>query len=115
MLPYLLISSDKGKAPVFFRVPFTPIADPYKYRGAPTARKYIAPCVVPKSAPFVVRTYPTHQPANSDNKSWTGCGQHVSLVMDPTPRELWCSCEPLEGEESSYPPRAGTGFAKKSL
>ncbi|ODV78786.1 uncharacterized protein CANTADRAFT_52782 [Suhomyces tanzawaensis NRRL Y-17324] len=56
------------------------------------------------------------------HKSWSGCGQHVGLVMDPTPKSLWCTCEPIDVNGSqmdllgvSYPPRAGTGFARKSV
>jgi hypothetical protein len=35
--------------------------------------------------------------------------------MDVTPRESWCSCEPANGGAAgNYPPKAGTGFAKKN-
>lgn len=48
------------------------------------------------------------------HKAWTGCGNHVPSVMDSTPKEDWCTCEPVDGEQSDYPPKAGTGFAKAS-
>ncbi|PVH21640.1 ubiquitin-like protein SMT3 [Candidozyma haemuli] len=48
-------------------------------------------------------------------QSWTGCGSHVSNVMDSSSREDWCTCEPIDdAQEHGYPPRAGTGFAKAS-
>ncbi|WLF77168.1 hypothetical protein PVL30_000877 [Lodderomyces elongisporus] len=55
------------------------------------------------------------------HKSWTGCGKHVSEVMDITPKDIWCTCEPLDAEEAvfveghgSYPPKAGQGFRRGS-
>ncbi|CUM51488.1 unnamed protein product [Debaryomyces tyrocola] len=48
-------------------------------------------------------------------KSWTGCGNHIASVMDPTPKENWCTCEPIDDStNTSYPPKAGTGFARKT-
>lgn len=35
--------------------------------------------------------------------------------MDPTPKTSWCTCDHSDdGEDYNYPPRAGTGFAKKT-
>ncbi|KAK6456895.1 uncharacterized protein RJT20DRAFT_126974 [Scheffersomyces xylosifermentans] len=53
------------------------------------------------------------------HKSWTGCGKHVSEIMDITPKESWCTCEPVDKEDVicsgnlSYPPRAGQGFGRR--
>ncbi|CAH2352945.1 hypothetical protein CLIB1423_08S04522 [[Candida] railenensis] len=47
-------------------------------------------------------------------KSWTGCGSHIASVMDNTPKENWCTCEGVDDESGTYPPKAGTGFARKS-
>ncbi|KAG2736789.1 hypothetical protein G9P44_000879 [Scheffersomyces stipitis] len=53
------------------------------------------------------------------HKSWTGCGKHVSQIMDITPKDGWCTCEPVDTSDIiingdfSYPPRAGTGFARR--
>lgn len=47
------------------------------------------------------------------HKSWTGCGAHISSVMDTTDREDWCTCSPIDDStDTKYPPKAGTGFAK---
>lgn len=51
----------------------------------------------------------------TDGKSWTGCGKHVASVMDPTPKEAWCTCEVPDNANPGYPPKAGTGFAKKTI
>ena len=52
---------------------------------------------------------------NSDNKSWIGCGNHISSVMDVTPKDKWCTCEPADdSSDPNYPPKAGTGFARKT-
>ncbi|KAG7700143.1 hypothetical protein KL930_000830 [Ogataea haglerorum] len=49
-------------------------------------------------------------------KSWTGCGSHVSEVMSNTNRELWCTCRhAVEDGDPRFPPRAGTGSARKSV
>lgn len=35
--------------------------------------------------------------------------------MDPTPKSSWCTCDHSDDKEDyNYPPRAGTGFAKKT-
>ena len=41
--------------------------------------------------------------------------------MDITPKDIWCTCEPLDAEEAvfveghgSYPPKAGQGFRRGS-
>lgn len=56
---------------------------------------------------------------STDHRSWTGCGKHVELVMSTSPKENWCTCEPIDADEQheigdEFPPRAGTGFARKS-
>lgn len=49
------------------------------------------------------------------NKSWQGCGNHIPSVMDNTPKSAWCTCEHSDlNEDTTYPPKAGTGFAKKT-
>lgn len=49
------------------------------------------------------------------HKSWVGCGKHIALVMDNTPKENWCTCDHVDNESDvNYPPRASTGFAKKT-
>ncbi|CAD1808682.1 hypothetical protein FOB58_000628 [Candida parapsilosis] len=55
------------------------------------------------------------------HKSWTGCGKHVSEIMDITSKDEWCTCEPLDETEAvyveghgSYPPKAGQGFRRCS-
>ncbi|EGV65544.1 hypothetical protein CANTEDRAFT_113152 [Yamadazyma tenuis ATCC 10573] len=49
------------------------------------------------------------------NKSWIGCGLHIPGVMDHTPKTSWCTCDHSdESSDLSYPPKAGTGFAKKT-
>lgn len=49
------------------------------------------------------------------HKSWQGCGSHVASVMNNTPKSSWCTCEHVdENDNSNFPPRAGTGFARKS-
>ncbi|RPB09413.1 hypothetical protein P167DRAFT_492682, partial [Morchella conica CCBAS932] len=37
-------------------------------------------------------------------KSWFGCGSHIPSVMDPVPKEEWCTCE--KPADSEYPPIA---------
>lgn len=47
------------------------------------------------------------------HKSWTGCGEHIGLVMDTTPRENWCKCSSFDDDDDTkYPPKAGTGYRK---
>ncbi|ODV66098.1 hypothetical protein HYPBUDRAFT_142326 [Hyphopichia burtonii NRRL Y-1933] len=48
------------------------------------------------------------------HKSWVGCGQHKESIMSITPKDQWCTCEALEGEGDEFPPKAGTGFARKT-
>ncbi|CAI5757428.1 unnamed protein product [Candida verbasci] len=54
------------------------------------------------------------------HKSWTGCGEHVSKIMDSSDKSGWCTCEPLDAEEAiiidghCYPPKAGQGFRRGS-
>lgn len=49
------------------------------------------------------------------HKSWQGCGSHIPSVMDQTPKSNWCTCDHAdETDDLTYPPRAGTGFAKKT-
>ncbi|CAK9435480.1 uncharacterized protein LODBEIA_P02070 [Lodderomyces beijingensis] len=55
------------------------------------------------------------------HKSWTGCGKHVVEIMDTSPKDGWCTCEPLDEEEAifieghgSYPPKAGQGYRRGS-
>ncbi|KAI5797930.1 hypothetical protein DFH27DRAFT_560947 [Peziza echinospora] len=35
--------------------------------------------------------------------TWIGCGLHVPSVMDPVPKEDWCTCP--KPENSTYPPQ----------
>ncbi|KAF2478471.1 hypothetical protein BDY17DRAFT_258893 [Neohortaea acidophila] len=40
-------------------------------------------------------------------RSWWGCGQHIPSVMDQSPQDDRCQCDPktvVEGKE--YPPKA---------
>lgn len=49
------------------------------------------------------------------HKSWTGCGKHIPSVMNTSDKADWCTCDHVdETEDATYPPRAGTGFAKAS-
>ncbi|KAG7665428.1 uncharacterized protein J8A68_001116 [[Candida] subhashii] len=56
-----------------------------------------------------------------NKKSWSGCGEHIHEIMDRTSKDGWCTCEPLDAEETVYvaghgiyPPRAGTGLRRGS-
>ncbi|KAI5818259.1 hypothetical protein BZA77DRAFT_243969 [Pyronema omphalodes] len=43
------------------------------------------------------------QCANCSGVTWFGrCGLHIAQVLDPVPKEEWCTCPKPEG--SSYPP-----------
>lgn len=47
------------------------------------------------------------------HKSWTGCGKHVARVMDSSDKADWCTCDHADqNDDTSYPPRAGTGYAR---
>ncbi|CAH2446502.1 Hypothetical protein PP7435_CHR1-2225 [Komagataella phaffii CBS 7435] len=51
-----------------------------------------------------------------NRKSWTGCGQHIPSAMSNTRQELWCTCTHiLDTNYPQYPPRAGTGSARRSI
>ncbi|KAF8455498.1 hypothetical protein BGX38DRAFT_1128235 [Terfezia claveryi] len=39
-------------------------------------------------------------------KTWFGCGLHVPSVMDPIPKDQWCSC--AKPGESQYPPKGNS-------
>ena len=51
--------------------------------------------------PFPAR--PMFQPnLPAGGVTWSGCGAHISSVMDVVPTEQWCSCAKPPG--SAYPP-----------
>ncbi|KAK7204072.1 hypothetical protein BZA70DRAFT_281412 [Myxozyma melibiosi] len=40
-------------------------------------------------------------------KTWTGCGMHISSVLDSVPKDQWCTCAKPAGSE--YPPQGEGG------
>ncbi|ODV84053.1 hypothetical protein CANARDRAFT_201806 [[Candida] arabinofermentans NRRL YB-2248] len=48
-------------------------------------------------------------------KAWSGCGSHVADVMKTTQQDLWCTCRHAMEGDTRFPPRAGTGSARKSV
>ncbi|KAI9673865.1 MAG: hypothetical protein M1817_002071 [Caeruleum heppii] len=56
--------------------------------------------------PLSLRTFKlTSRP---DKSTWWGCGSHIPNVLDPLPKDSWCTCEPRRkvdgGEADEYPP-----------
>lgn len=49
---------------------------------------------------------------NCNKHTWTGCGLHIPVPMDPVPKDQWCTCKHPNDSTTSkdYPPKVGTGI-----
>jgi len=58
-------------------------------------------------SPSLVQNQTNPSPPLPEKSSWWGCGSHVQSVMDPLPKDTWCTCEPkTEVGGTKYPPMA---------